>query len=368
MSVVSSIDDTLGTVMRLGIAAEALSGLIARLRADVEGIELDPGVAAGLDAVVKRLGLDVAALSAEERGRVAMSARALLAQAADLAADPGRAPGWALEDPIVLMSTGRLSANIANVIAQIAPSLDGLQETLEREGATFLDVGAGVAALSIALCETWPGLRVVGLEPWPAAMALAEAQVAASDVADRVELRAVRVEDLAAGEAFDVAWLAGPFVPAAVVPTALESIHAALEPGGWLLFGRFAGPPDPLADAVTHLRVVRSGGTVAGGEEIGTLMQAAGLVDVRELRARGTRRSASSPAAGRPDPSAQPAGATGQRRCGRTRTPRAPQRPRRTRPHSALAACRRRSRGCRHRTPTRAARSRRRRTRGPSHG
>jgi SAM-dependent methyltransferase len=279
----STMDDTLGTVMKLATAAEALAGLVARLRADVEGIELDPDVAAGLDAVVKQLGVDVTALSPEERGRVAMSARALLAQAADLATDPGRAPGWAFEDPIVLMSTGRLSANIANVIAQIAPSLDGLQAALERDGATFLDVGAGVAALSIALCETWPGLRVVGLEPWAAAMALAEAQVAASDVGDRVELRAVRVEDLPAGEAFDVAWLAGPFVPAAVIPTALASIHAALRPGGWLLFGRFAGPPEPLADAVTRLRVVRSGGTVAGAEEVGLLMDAAGLVDVREV-------------------------------------------------------------------------------------
>ena len=163
----SSMDDTLGTVMKLATAAEALAGLVARLRADVEGIELDPDVAAGLDAVVERLGVDVAALSHEERGRVAMSARALLAQAADLAADPGRAPGWAFEDPIVLMSTGRLSANIANVIARIAPSLDGLQAALQRDGATFLDVGAGVAALSISLCETWPGLRVVASSRGP---------------------------------------------------------------------------------------------------------------------------------------------------------------------------------------------------------
>lgn len=280
----TSIDDTLGTVTRLGIAAEALAGLAARLRADVDGMELAPDVAAGLDAVVDCLGVDVVSMTVEERRRVEMSARALLLQSADLLADPGRPPGWAFDDPAVLLSTGRLSANIANVIAQIAPTLDGLQDALQRPGARFLDVGAGVAALSIALCETWPGLHVVGLEPWAPAFALAEAQVASSDVGDRVELRSVCIEDLDDGAAFDVAWLAGPFVPPAVIPAALERLHNALKPGGWLLFGRFAGPPEPLADAVTRLRVLRSGGSVADAEELGALMRDAGLADVHGVQ------------------------------------------------------------------------------------
>ena len=173
-----SNDDAMGTVMRLGIAAEALAALSARLRADVEEIELDRDVAAGLDEVVDRLGVDVAAMTAQERRRIAMSAQALLLQAADLLGDPGRPPGWAFDDPAVLLSTGSLSAGIAGDIAELAPALDGLQEALERDGAVFLDVGAGVAALSIALCETWPRLRVVGLEPWRPALALAEAGVA----------------------------------------------------------------------------------------------------------------------------------------------------------------------------------------------
>lgn len=280
----TSIDDTLGTVMRLGIAAEALAGLAARLRADVEGVELAPDVAAGLDAVVDRLGIDVVRMTSEERRRVAMSAQALLLQAADLLADPGRPPGWAFDDPAVLLSTGGLSANIAGVIAQIAPALDGLAGALQREDARLLDVGAGVAALSIALCETWPGLRVVGLEPWAPAIALAEAQVASSDLTDRIELRCMRVEELDDDAAFDVAWLAGPFVPPAVIPAALERVHDALKPGAWLLFGRYAGPEDPLADAVTRLRVLRSGGSVADAEELAALMGQAGLADVQEVQ------------------------------------------------------------------------------------
>ena len=116
------------------------------------------------------------------------------------------------------------------------------------------------------------------------AFALAKAQVASSDVADRVELRSECIEDLHDGAAFDVAWLAGPFVPPAVIPAALERLNHALKPGGWLLFGRFAGPQEPLADAVTRLRVLRSGGSVADAAQLGALMREADLADVHEVR------------------------------------------------------------------------------------
>lgn len=281
----ASFDEALGTVMRLSTAAEALAALAARLHADVEDVALDPAVAAGLDEVVAQLGVDVADLTPEQRRRLAMSARSFLLQAADLLTDPGRAPGWSYEDPAVLLSTGKLSANIVNVIARIAPALDGLAAALARDGARFLDVGAGVAALSIALCETWPGLHVVGLEPWAPALALAEQQVAGSAVADRVELRALRIEDMPAADdgTFDVAWLAGPFMPPSALPGALARLHDVLKPGGWLLFGRYAGPPDPLAEAVTRLRIVRSGGSVASAEQLGELIGAAGFEDVHEV-------------------------------------------------------------------------------------
>ena len=145
---------------------------------------------------------------------------------------------------------------------------------------------AGVAALSIALCERWPGLRVVGLEPWPPARALAEAQVGSSDVGDRIELRAARVEELLDDAAFDAAWLAGPFVPPPVLPEALTRLRLVLKPGAWLLLGRFGAPPDPLAGAVTRLRVLRSGGSLADAEALAALMRDAGFEDVHVVHLR----------------------------------------------------------------------------------
>jgi hypothetical protein len=47
----------------------------------------------------------------------------------------------------------------------ITPRLPGLSERLEASG-SFLDVGVGVAGLSIARSRLWPRLRVVGLDLW----------------------------------------------------------------------------------------------------------------------------------------------------------------------------------------------------------
>ena len=278
-----SFEQVMATVTRLTTAAEALAALGARVRADGEGLALDPEIAAALDAVVGELGVDTAGLSAGERVAVAGYARAFLHMASDLADDPRRPPGWAIEDPVVLLSLGRGSAAIAKVIARIAPRLEGLDAALRADGAAFCDVGAGVAALAVALCRTWDGMRVVGLEPWGPSRLLANAEIADAGLGDRIELRPIRVEELADDAAFDAVWLAGPFLSPDALPVALERSHAALKPGGWLLFGAFAAPPDPLAQRVAALRTIRSGGSAAGAEETVERLAAAGFTDVRAL-------------------------------------------------------------------------------------
>ncbi len=278
-----TFDETMGKVMALSAGAEALAALGAKLQADADGVQLDPAVAAALDDVVGELQIDVDALSDQERAIVATAARALLSLAGDMLADPERSPGWAVEDPGVLLSLGRMSAFIAGVINLVVPTLDGLADALGREGATICDVGSGVGALSIAFCKTWEHARVVGLDPWPPAVALAEEEVARSGVADRIELRRIGVEELTDEELFDAVWFAGPFVPPEVVPAGLRRAHQALRPGGWLIFGLFAGPPDPVARSVTRLRVVRSGGSVAGADELQQLLTDVGFVDVHEV-------------------------------------------------------------------------------------
>jgi hypothetical protein len=278
-----SFDEAMATLMRLNAAAEALAALGACLRADVEGIELNPEVAAALEPVVHELGIDLGELSPDERGTLLRSVRGFHRQATDLLADPGRAPGWAFDDTDVLQAVGQSSIAIAGLIARAAPQLAGLEQALAREGALICDVGAGVAALSIALCQTFPQVRVIGLEPWEPALRIAGQQVAQAGLSDRVELRQIPVEQLANGDAFDAIWLPGPFLPEAILPAAFTRSLAALKPGGWLLFGLYPPPPDRLGQRLTALRTVRSGGSPRPPDELAELVNQAGFTDVQTV-------------------------------------------------------------------------------------
>lgn len=278
-----SFDALMGRIGGLTAQAEALAAVAARLRADAEGMELDPAVEKALDRIVAVLDVDLDGLDAGQLGVAATTARTYLRQAAALADNPVVRPGWAPPDAETVIAQGKSSAVIARLLSSVAPQLDGLATALGRPGAAFLDVGSGVAAITIEMCSIWPELRVVGLEPWDTAMQLGRQNVAAAGLEDRVELRPVRIEELADTDAFDLVWLSGPFLRRDVVPTALEHARAALRPGGWAVFGLFAGAPDPLSQELLRLRVIRAGGHPFGPGEVEEVLEAAGFRNVHAV-------------------------------------------------------------------------------------
>lgn len=278
-----SFEQVLGRLGEMQVTADALAAVTARLRATADGLSLDPAVAGALDRVAATLGIDLSDLSLEQAAVLANTARGYFQQAADLVEHPDRPLGWMHADPSMLRSQGQGSAALAAVFAMLAPTLDGLAEALDRPGATFLDVGSGIGALSVALCRRWPQVRVVGLEPWDVPMVLAEANVAASGFENRIDLRPIGIADLADEGAFDAAWLVTPFFPAEVVPVALARSLAALRPGGWVLFGLWAGPEGLLARECQRLRVLRWGGHPFEPEEAAAMIRQAGFDDVRAL-------------------------------------------------------------------------------------
>ena len=279
----TSFDQLMVTIGQLAAQAEALGALGASLGARVGTADADDAARATLDDVARALGVDPEALTLEQARAGAGFARVFLALALDIVDQPGRGGGWVHEDPAILQSIGQGSAVIAGVIAAVAPELDGLEEALFRPGAAFLDVGAGVAALSLALARAFPDAKIVSLEPWAPSMALARANVAAADVGDRVELRAVTVQGLGDRAVYDGAFLPLPFIAPASVPEVLAATRAALRPGGWAFAGLFAGPDDPVAQRLMDLRTLRSGGWPWSQDELVGLLEGAGLVDVRAL-------------------------------------------------------------------------------------
>lgn len=131
-----------------------------------------------------------------------------LAQAAGFVIEPSRS-GWDHEERRILLAQGHSSVLMPPILRRfVVPSLGGdLARRLEGAEASFLDVGVGVAALSVALCRSWPSLRVVGIDPWGPALVLARENVAAAGLEERIELRQMGAEMLEDAEAYDVAWV-----------------------------------------------------------------------------------------------------------------------------------------------------------------
>jgi len=273
----------MATAMRLNVSADALAALGAELRAQTEALEVPADVRRLLVAITDELGCDLDGLSDDDKRQVADGIRSYFIQAAELLDDPARPPGWVYEEPIVLQSQGGTSVSVARLICQIAPGLDGLDDRLAQDGATFLDVGIGVGLLAIEVARTFPALRVVGIDPWRPALDLARDNIDSAAMGDRIELRELGVEDLDDDEAFDMVWLAGPFLPPDVTEPALDRSLAALRSGGWLVLGAYAGGAEPLAGLLAALRTVRGGGRVIDASESVELMTTAGFADVHPI-------------------------------------------------------------------------------------
>jgi SAM-dependent methyltransferase len=224
-------------------------------------------------------------LAARSPAFLAADGAAGLLQAADLvrraAAGTLGADGWRHTDELVLQAQGTISAAALPQLSRMFAA------DLER-AAAFLDVGAGVGAISIGLCQTFPSLRAVGLEPLDAARALAEANVTAAGLADRIELREQLIEELEDVEAFDVAWLPLSFLPAAILPEALARTHRAMRPGGLFLTATHGGGADDLPGAAARLRAVLWRGEPIPPSDVESLLTAAGFTEVAEGRIPGS--------------------------------------------------------------------------------
>jgi precorrin-6B methylase 2 len=272
---------------RLGASSRALAALGAAAQARATGTPLDPAIQARINEVLDALGARqlISQASPAELQPVLGGIRSELFLGARLVSGDAPVAGWSPMDPAVLQAAGDVSVGFPGVLERaIAPRLDALPERLGAPDASFLDVGVGVAAMAVEMARRWPSLRVVGLEPWPAAIAAARHNLREAGLADRIELREQRAEDLPDEGRFDLAWVPSVFISGQVLPSILERVRRALRPGGWLLLA-FAdlGTDDPLVAALTRLRTTLWGGTQATRSEIEALLARSGLVGITTL-------------------------------------------------------------------------------------
>jgi Methyltransferase domain len=273
--------------MHLTVSTGALVALGAALNELVTGVQLAPAIKAEIDHLLDVLGarsmLDGVSQAALQP--VLAEIRATLLQGAKLLGSPPSGPGWTHTEAEVLQSQGEVSAAFPGVWKQtIVPRLEGLSERLESTDGAFLDVGVGIGALAIAMARQWPSLRVVGIDPWRPALAIARENVRRAELLTRIELREQAVQDLSDTDAFDLAWLPMAFIDGTLIRAAVERAHHALRLGGWLLFQSVNPSTDPLTTAFVRLRTMLWGGCpMVPGEAEGLLNQV-GYTQVQTLQ------------------------------------------------------------------------------------
>jgi SAM-dependent methyltransferase len=279
-----SIEALRDVVAQLSASATALAVLGAELHARVSGKPIHPTLRAQVDDLLREAG----ALQALE-GASAAEVAPLLAEIRhfwsldnDFLAKPERAPGWTYADTQVLQAGGEVTEGFANVLPRFLPQLEGLAARLEGPAGAFLDVGTGVARLAIAMAKKWPSLRVVGLDVWGPALALARKNVADAGLQKAIELREQPGEELPDERAFDLAWIPAPFVPPHALGRLIDRVHRSLKPGGWLLFAA-AKPGEDLRGAALRFHVALFGGAPSTQPEIEKLLVEKGLAEVRTL-------------------------------------------------------------------------------------
>jgi SAM-dependent methyltransferase len=152
-----------------------------------------------------------------------------------------------------------------------------------------LDVGGGHGGYSIALARRYPHLRAT-LFDLPSVVEVAREIIGATDVADRISLRAgdFLVDDL--GRDYDLALVFGVLVsePAERRVALLRRVHQALKPGGLLVVREMIanddglGPAEALLFDLQMLLSTESGGVLRSSVLMAEIC-AAGYADV-EIR------------------------------------------------------------------------------------
>ena len=275
-----SFEDVMTVMGRWLTATEALAAVGAELTLKQAPEPGHPAVVGALQAVSAAGGLSgLDELTVPQRQMVTGLIRMGLHQASDLLDDPARPPGWTFTDPAIVQGWGRGSAMVPGALAAAVPEL--------TEVRSFLDVGSGVGLLAIAAAGVWPQATVVGIDVWGPSLEAAAANVRAAGLGDRITLRDQDVAALDDSDAYDGAWFPTFFVTEPVLEAAMPRLYRALRPGGWLVLGRMAPPPDPLAQAVSTLRTIRSGGADFDAKRLVTALEAVGCTAVRVVPRQG---------------------------------------------------------------------------------
>jgi len=143
-------------VARLGASTLALASLGALLEEKIGGARLDPAIKGESERLLETLGIPevLRGVDPAQLGPVIADIRSTLLQGSRIFLTPTSDPGWKLVDSKTLQTQGEVSARLPqNWNKNVVPRLEGLSARLASGDGAFLDVGVGIAALSISMAK-----------------------------------------------------------------------------------------------------------------------------------------------------------------------------------------------------------------------
>lgn len=158
----------------------------------------------------------------------------------------------------------------------LGPSRDLVHRVIDRvapDARRILDVGCGIGQFARETVERRPDAFVVGVDPAPAMIERARTDFAH----DRIRYLVGRVEDVPAGEGFDVVTCqhAFPYMPDPVA--SLRAMHERLRPGGRVLLVNANAESARDALLLAFVKLTTTSATYWKVEEEREMMRAAGL-------------------------------------------------------------------------------------------
>jgi ubiquinone/menaquinone biosynthesis C-methylase UbiE len=190
--------------------------------------------------------------------------------------------GWRPFDSEVIRSQAQLSLEMSLAIARpVKKAWPDVAQLLERDGAVHLDIGVGGAGGAIGMAKAFPNLRIVGVDPLPAALVEARANVAAHDMQDRIELRPQRGDELTEVNHFATAFLPSTFFDDAALQATLHTLAKALKSDGAVITFAWRDVGEPRAAATSKLRCEMWGAGPRTTDEVTAMLNAASFRNVR---------------------------------------------------------------------------------------
>lgn len=125
-------------------------------------------------------------------------------------------------------------AAFANLLgSEWLPAIPDLHRSLQRPGATLLDVACGAARSSIAIARVYPSLTIDAVDIDPTSIDIARQNVDESGLGSRINLKLA--DGAGADGAYDAATIFEAVHDLSNPVGVLQAVHRSLKPGGLLL-------------------------------------------------------------------------------------------------------------------------------------